>query len=74
MSVKKAQAIANSLEDQFGFFLVQHQNSELELLRNMIDEFLELGVETEELEDPEDVDQEDELNFDDDEESEEDCE
>jgi hypothetical protein len=74
-SIKKAQKIANMLEEEFGFFMVQYTNNDLETLKNKLDEFLLLDVDTEDLEDPEDADAEDELNFDDsEEESKEDCE
>jgi hypothetical protein len=53
--IRKAQDIANMLEEELGFFLASYQMSDLELLRDKLDEFLQLGVETEDLEDPDDA-------------------
>ena len=55
MSVKKAQAIANLLDDELGFSLVSYQNHDLELLKSKLEEFLLLGIETDELHDPDDI-------------------
>lgn len=55
MSLRKAQAIANVLEEELGFSLVSYQNSDLEFLKNKLEAFLELEIETEELEDPSDA-------------------
>ena len=76
MSVKKAQSIVNDVVDRLGITLVAFQNSEIEWLKNQLEEFLELEIETDELEDPEDLSEEDynrvgleSLSYDDDEES-----
>jgi hypothetical protein len=55
MSVKKAQQIANELEQELGFSLVSYQNADLEFMKNKIEEFLDLEIDTEELEDPDDA-------------------
>lgn len=70
MSVKKAQGIVNRVEDRLGITLVAYENSELEWLKDQLEEFLDLEVSTDELSDPEDVDYEGE---DDEEEEVEDC-
>jgi hypothetical protein len=67
MSIKKAQKIVNELEEKFGFLTLSYQNSELEVIKDLLDKFLELDIETEDLDDPEeccdhdkdDVDEED---------------
>jgi len=61
MSLKKAQKIVNELDDKFGINALGYQNSELEIIKDMLDNFLELGVETEDLQEPEDC----ELDIDD---------
>lgn len=54
MSKSKAQKIVNQVDDEFGISLVMYQNSELEALKDKIEEFLELNVPTEELADADD--------------------
>lgn len=54
MSMKKAQGIANQIADRIGLSLVSFTNDELEWLKNELEEFLDLEVETGELCDPED--------------------
>lgn len=53
MSLKKAQTIANILEEELGFALTAYENSDLEFLKEKLEEFLALEIRTEELEDPE---------------------
>jgi hypothetical protein len=55
MSVKKAQEIANVLDRDLGFPLVAYQNNDLEFLKAKLEEFLDLEIETEELEEPDDL-------------------
>jgi len=59
MSVKKAQSIVNEVEDRLGITLVSFQNSEIEWLKAQLEEFLDLEIETDELEDPEDLSDDD---------------
>ena len=55
MSIKKAQNIVNQVQDRLGISMVAYQNSELEWLKNQLEKFLDLEVETEELSDPDDL-------------------
>jgi hypothetical protein len=55
MSVKKAQEIANVLDRDLGFSLTSYQNNDLEFLKAKLEEFLDLEIETEELQDPDDL-------------------
>lgn len=59
MSVKKAQAIVNKVEEELGFTMTMYQNSDLEYLKTKLEEFLELDIETEELQDPEELSSDD---------------
>ncbi len=54
MSVKKAQTIVNSLYQRYGIDLVAYQNDEIAQLRDQLEEFVDLEVDTEELSVPED--------------------
>lgn len=54
MSVNKAQRIVNEINERMGISLVSYQNHELHWLKSQIDDFLDLEIETEELQDPED--------------------
>jgi hypothetical protein len=54
MSVKKAQAIVNEVQDRLGFSLVSCQTNELEWLKDKLETFLDLEIETDELSDPDD--------------------
>jgi hypothetical protein len=64
MSVSKAQKIANMLDAEYGFNMVAYQRSELEFMKNKLEEFLDLEVETEELEDTSDLSDDDDGNYD----------
>ena len=55
MSVKKAQKIANEIYEEFGLSLANMVLSDLESLKEKIDLFLSLNVETDEICDPDDV-------------------
>jgi hypothetical protein len=63
-SVKKAQKIANQLDEELGFSLTSYQRNDLDFLRNKLEEFLDLEVETEELSDPEELASDDGLDLD----------
>jgi hypothetical protein len=67
MSVNKAQEIANVLDRNLGFSLTSYTNSDIEFLKTKLEEFLELEVETEELEEPDDDRDMSEDDFNDDE-------
>ena len=54
MSIKKAQSIANQLYARYGLDLVAYQNDEITQLKDQLEEFVELEVDTDELEVPED--------------------
>ena len=54
MSVKKAQKIVNEVEVRLGLTLTAYQNNEIEWLKDQLEEFLDLEIETDELSDPED--------------------
>lgn len=54
MSVKKAQKIANKLDEEFGIFLTQYQVSDVEAIRDLLDDFLDTGAETDDLADADD--------------------
>ena len=66
MSIKKAQNIVNQVQDRLGISMVAYQNNELEWLKNQLEEFLDLEIETEELSDPDDL-YDDDIGDDDDE-------
>ena len=55
MSVKKAQSIVNEVQDRLGITLVSFQNNEIEWLKAQLEDFLDLEIETDELEDADDV-------------------
>lgn len=55
-NVKKAQKIVNEVDNELGIALVAYQNSELEHLKDQLEKFLALGVDTEELHDADDDD------------------
>lgn len=55
MSNSKAQKIVNEVQDRLGVSLVSYQNSDLEFLKERLEAFLDLEVDTEELTDPEDI-------------------
>jgi len=69
-NLKKAQKIVNQVDGELGIALVAYTNSELEYLRNQLNKFLDLEVETDDLHDADDddllddVDDEDELSDD----------
>ena len=52
MSLKKAQDIANELDRELGFSLTSYQNQDLAFLKTKLEAFLELDIDTEELEEP----------------------
>jgi len=54
VSVKKAQKIVNEVEVRLGLTLTAYQNNEIEWLKDQLEEFLDLEIETDELSDPED--------------------
>jgi hypothetical protein len=54
MSKKKAQTVVNKFYDEFGVSLVAYQLGELNHMKELLDEFLEQEVETEDLADPDD--------------------
>lgn len=54
MSIKKAQKIANKLDEEFGIFLTSYQLSEIERINALLTQFVDLGVETEDLADADD--------------------
>jgi len=56
MSVKKAQSIANRIQDRMAFNLVAYQRSELEWLKDQLETFIDTEVEPEELTDPDEID------------------
>jgi hypothetical protein len=60
MSVKKAQSIVNEVEGHLGITLVAFNNDEIEWLKSKLEEFLDLEINTDDLQDPEDCEQEDE--------------
>ena len=66
MSIKKAQKIVYELDEELGIFLTQYQRSELEYLKSKLEEFLDLEIDMDDLQDADDYEPEDE----DDEESE----
>jgi hypothetical protein len=51
MSVKKAQKIVNDVDSELGINFAGYQNSDLEFLKKKLEEFLDLEIDTEELED-----------------------
>ena len=63
MSVKKAQNIVNEVEDRMGIALVSFQNNELEWLKDRLEKFLDLEIETDELSDPEDLEFDSDDNY-----------
>jgi hypothetical protein len=63
MSLKKAQNIANQVQDRLGISLTSLQNNEVEWLKNQLDTFLDLEIETDELSDPDDLGLEDEIEL-----------
>jgi len=73
-NTKKAQKIVNEVDQELGIALVAYQNSELEFLRDKLEKFLDLGVDTEDLHDADDEDfldedlSDDDAPYDDDEE------
>lgn len=70
MSFKKAQGIVNELYHKYGIDILAYQNDEISDLKNSLEEFVELGVDTDELVPPDDC----ELDLDDlDEEEETEC-
>lgn len=54
LSQKKAQKIVNKLDSDYGIFLTSYTLSEVEEIATLIDEFTNLGVETEDLADADD--------------------
>lgn len=60
MSIKKAQNIVNQVEDRMGISLVSYQNNEVEWLKEQLEDFLNLEIETDDLSDPDDLYVEDE--------------
>ncbi len=65
---KKAQKIVNEVDAELGIALVAYQNSELEYLRDQLNKFLDLDVDTEDLHDADDddfLDDEEDLSDDD---------
>lgn len=72
MSLKKAQKIADEIETATGINLASYQNDDLHFLKDKLEEFLDLDIETDDLEgfeelsdnfeldDPEEIDEEDE--------------
>lgn len=56
MSIKKAQSITNAVYDRAGISLTSFQTNEIEWLKDQLETFLELEVDTEELSDPADLD------------------
>lgn len=54
MSIRVAQKIINEVHKELGINLVVYQNVDLEFLRDKLEEFLELDIATEDLEDPDD--------------------
>lgn len=57
MSIKKAQGIANRIQDRMTFNLVAYQRDELEWLKAQLEEFLDTEIEPEELTDPDEFDE-----------------
>jgi hypothetical protein len=55
MSIKKAQKIVNEVDHELGISLVAYQNNDLEFLKKKLEDFLELEIETEELQDADDA-------------------
>jgi len=53
MSLKKAQNIANHIEAELGICIAAYQITELEFLKSKLEEFLDLDIPTEELEESE---------------------
>ena len=54
MSIKKAQAIVDEVYEATGVSLVSYQLSDLNFLKEKLEDFIELEIETEDLDDPED--------------------
>lgn len=52
MSLKKAQKIAEDVNNEIGFNLVKLPVADLQYLKDKLEDFLELEVETEDLVDP----------------------
>ena len=73
MSVKEAQGIVNQIEERTGISLVSFNNGELEWLKDQLEEFLDLEIDTDELMDPSDVECEDSDAYGSMDEEEEDC-
>ena len=61
MSFKKAQGIVNELYYKYGVDILAYQNNEISDLKNSLEEFIDLEVDTDELVPPEDC----ELDLDD---------
>lgn len=53
MSVRKAQSIVNEVDGNMGISLVAFRLDELEYLKSKLEEFLELEIDTDELQDSE---------------------
>lgn len=54
MSLKKAQKIVNKLDGEFGIFLTSYQFSEVERISELLNQFVELGVDIDDLADADD--------------------
>jgi hypothetical protein len=55
MSLNKAQRIVNQLYERYGIDMVAYQTDELSHLKEQLEEFLDLEVDTDELAAPEDA-------------------
>jgi len=64
MSIKKAQDIANVLAEELGFSVTSYDNVELAFLKSQLEEFLDLEVDTAELEDPADIEYDEDTEYD----------
>jgi hypothetical protein len=55
-TIKKAQSIANRIQDRVAFNVVAYQRDEIEWLKTQLEDFLDTEIETEELTDPDEID------------------
>lgn len=55
MALKRAQEIVNELDSEYGLFLVAFETGELEHIKGLLEEFLDLEVDPAELSDPDEL-------------------
>lgn len=64
-ALKKAQRLANEVDQEFDLYIPAFSTTELEKLKDRLTAFLDLGIDPEDLQDPVDFDEDDVSDLDD---------